>query len=65
MVAAHTAMRVGPTLTQRRYCRPDVGPTLCQPSLLSGWRLGAYLAPGRLRPSRGPVHIWVTQRNGR
>ena len=29
-------MWVGPTLAQRRYCRPDVGPTLAQPSLLSG-----------------------------
>ena len=29
-------MKVGPTLAQRRYCRPDVGPTLAQPTLLSG-----------------------------
>ena len=31
-----TAMKVDPTLAQRRYCRPDVGPTLAQPTLLSG-----------------------------
>ena len=31
-----TAMKVGPTLAQRRYCRRDVGPTLAQPTLLSG-----------------------------
>ena len=31
--------RLAPTLAQRRYCRPDVGPTLAQPALLSGWWL--------------------------
>ena len=34
------ALIAGPrlhTLAQRRYCRPDVGPTLAQPSLLSGY----------------------------
>ena len=30
------AMEVGPTLAQRRDCRPDVGPTLDQDVLLSG-----------------------------
>ena len=36
IVAPLTAMKVGPTLAQRRYCRPDVGPMLAQPTLLSG-----------------------------
>ena len=36
IITTQTAMKVGPTLAQRRYCRPDVGPTLAQPSLLSG-----------------------------
>ena len=35
-VISQRAMYVGPTLSQRRYCRPDVGSTLAQPSLLSG-----------------------------
>ena len=31
-------MYVGPTLAQHRNCRPDVGPTLAQCSLLFGWQ---------------------------
>ena len=32
---SQTATYVGPTLAQRRYCRPNVGPTLAQLTLLS------------------------------
>ena len=35
MLMSQTTMKVGPTLAQRRYYRPDVGPTLAQPILLS------------------------------
>ena len=34
---SQTTIYVGQTLAQRRDCRPDVGPTLAQPTLLSGW----------------------------
>ena len=34
---SQTAMKFGPTLAQRRCCRPDVGPTLAQPTLLLGF----------------------------
>ena len=36
LIPAQTAMKVGPTLAQCRYCCPDVGPKP-QLTLLSGW----------------------------
>ena len=34
LTISQIAMLAGPMLAQRRYCRPDVGPTLTQPTLL-------------------------------
>ena len=42
---SHTAMEVGQTLVQRRICRPDAGPTLAQPILLSeGFQIPSSLS---------------------
>ena len=38
------------TLAQRRYCRPDVGPTLAQPTLLSGL----------VSPTQSSIWSWLT-----
>ena len=62
-------MYVGPTLTQRRHCRPDVEPTLVQPTLLSvlHWPIDVFPAPSHpsqiLGRELGPSGVSPHQRS--
>ena len=52
----HTAMNVGPTVDQRRYCHPDVGQTLGPMATLDSFAV--YVAIGAMSMKQ-PWRIWV------
>ena len=53
---SQTAMYFGPTLAHRRYYRPDVGPTLAQPTSLSDWLGCEKGLPIRVTHTTEPAH---------